>query len=150
MRDLVMTLPKVAAVDTVVPYTTWDAQGNITHRTRVIKAGSHIVIDSPACQRNPRFWADPSKFDPKRHIGDRGAQSGNGFTGFSMGVRQCIGKRFAEVEMIGLVSHLVKRFKLKPVSLEGENFDATRKRYEKGSEELSFTPDNWDILLEKR
>jgi len=124
--------------------------GNITERTRLIRKGSHIIIDSPACQRNPRYWENPSKFDPTRHLGQAGATKGPGYTGFSMGVRQCIGKRFAEVEMVSLVVNLVRRFKLLPVPLEGETFEQLQKRYEKGNEELSFTPDNWDIRLERR
>jgi cytochrome P450 len=150
LRDLVMTLPKLVAEDVIIPYTTWDALGNITERTRLIRKGSHIIIDSPACQRNPRYWENPSKFDPTRHLGQAGATKGPGYTGFSMGVRQCIGKRFAEVEMVSLVVNLVRRFKLLPVPLEGETFEQLQKRYEKGNEELSFTPDNWDIRLERR
>ena len=150
MRDLVMLIPKFAAVDTVLPYTTWDAQGNIQHHTRTIKAGSHIVIDSPACQVNPHYWTDPSTFDPTRHLGDKGKELQNGFTAFSMGVRGCIGRRFAEVEMVSLVSHLVQRYKIHPVPLDGENFETMYKRYEKGTEELSFTPGAWNLRLEKR
>jgi cytochrome P450 len=150
LRDLVMTLPKLVAEDIVIPYTTWDAAGNITERTRLIKRGSHIIIDSPACQRNPQYWENPSVFDPTRHLGQAGAAKSPGYTGFSMGVRQCIGKRFAEVEMVSLVVNLVRRFKLISVPLEGETFEQMKKRYEKGSEELSFTPGNWDIKLQRR
>jgi cytochrome P450 len=148
LRDIVMTLPKLAAEDAFIPYTTWDSFGIITESRRLVKKGSHIIIDSPACQRNPRFWADPNKFDPTRHFSNAAAKSA--FTGFSMGVRQCIGKRFAEVEMVALLSQLVRRFLIQPVPLEGETFEALKQRYEKGSEELSFTPDKWDIRLERR
>lgn len=150
LRDLVMTIPKLAAEDTILPYTTWDSTGQVTHHTFPIKKGSHVIIDSPACQRNPHYWINPNEFDPTRHLGENGARRGKGYTGFSMGVRQCIGKRFAEVEMLAIVSHVVKTYILSPVALEGETFEDTRKRYEKGNEELSFTPDNWDIKLERR
>ena len=164
LRDIVMTLPKLVAEDTFIPYTTWtpsattnapdipgatekSPSGTFTTSQRLVKKGSHVIIDSPACQRNPQVWTDPPKFDPSRHLNHA---SRNIFTGFSMGVRQCIGKRFAEVEMVAMISHLVCRYKIYPVALEGETLEDTKKRYEKGSEELSFTPDNWDIKLERR
>ena len=52
--------------------------------------------------------------------------------------------------MISLVTNLVRRFKLVPVPLEGESFEQTKKRYEAATEELTFTPGNWDIKLERR
>lgn len=145
-----MTIPKLANEDIAIPYTTWDSTGTTTSHSRTIRKGSHVIIDSPACQRNPHYWTNPNEFDPARHLGENGAKKGAGYTGFSMGVRQCIGKRFAEVEMLAMVSNLVKQYMMSPVQLEGETWEETRKRYEVGHEELSFTPDNWDIKLERR
>jgi cytochrome P450 len=146
-----MTIPKQTTTDTLLPYTTWDSAGNITSHTYPIKAGSHVIIDSPASQRNPFYWSDPSTFNPRRHLGEKGSETSSGYTGFSMGSRACIGKRFAEVEMVAFLSHVVKMFRLYPVEkFQGESKDETKLRMEHGSEELTFTPGNFDLRFERR
>ncbi|WVQ78689.1 hypothetical protein IAT38_000776 [Cryptococcus sp. DSM 104549] len=147
LRDIVMTLPKLAVEDTVLPYTTWDDAGNITHRSHVVKRGSHIVIDSPAASRNPFAWENATEWNPARWLSKEGQPP---FTGFSVGARQCIGKRFAEVEMVAYLSLLVKRFRILPVRLDGESEEEMRERMMKGEEGLSFTPEKWAMKLERR
>lgn len=150
LRDLVMTLPKLVAEDTLLPYTKWDSTGqNVTHHLHPVKKGSHVIIDSPACSRNPFEWSDPTTFDPTRWIDerDKGYQH---FTGFSSGVRVCIGKRMAEVEMIAVISILCKEYKMSPVYQEGETREELVKRMMKGSEELNLQPPKFALKFEKR
>jgi cytochrome P450 len=149
LRDLVMTLSKLVAEDTVIPYTTWDDAGNIIHHTRPIKAGSHIIINSPACSRNPFAWKDVETYNPMRWIikSDLGV---NHFSGFSMGVRICIGKRMAEIEMITVIGIMCKEFKMSHVPQEGEGREEMVKRVLKGSEELNLRPPKFGLRLEKR
>jgi cytochrome P450 len=144
-----MTLPKLVAEDTIIPYTTWDENGNITHHARAIKAGSHLIIDSPACSRNPFAWSDSETFNPMRWVikSDLGV---NNFSGFSMGVRVCIGKRMAEIEMITVIGVMCKEFKMSHVPREGEGRDEMVKRVLKGSEELNLRPPKFGLKLEKR
>ncbi|WVQ78655.1 hypothetical protein IAT38_000742 [Cryptococcus sp. DSM 104549] len=151
LRDIVMSLPKEAAEDTTLPYTTWDSAGNVTRRAHVIKKGSHIVIDTPAAGRNPFTWPDAMAWNPARFLNrDLNKEGGPVFTGFSLGSRQCIGKRFAEVEMVAYLSYLVKTYRLVPVAKEGESPEETRERVLEGSEELTLTPKAWSLRLEKR
>jgi cytochrome P450 len=151
-----MTLPKLVAEDTTIPYTTWDSCGNVTTHSRAIKAGSHVIIDSPVASRNPFAWGpDVDDFNPRRWLVDpQTGQRGQGcenFTGYSMGVRACIGKRMAEVEMVGLLSHWFQSYRIHAVpAYEGETRDELEKRLLKGSEELNLTPGNWPIRFEKR
>jgi cytochrome P450 len=84
-------------------------------------------------------------------MGEKGKQTSAGYTGFSMGNRSCIGKRFAEVEMVAFLSYVVKLFKLYPVEkFEGESMGEMRLRMEKATEELTFTPANFDLRFERR
>lgn len=147
LRDIVMTLPKLLAEDCHLPYTTWDASGQATTHTRLLKAGSHLIIDSPACQRNPFTWSDPTAFRPERMLDD--SQKGLS-TGFSSGQRACIGKRFAEVEMVAFITHMVKEYKFEPVPLEGEGRMEMEKRYLEGKEVLNLTPGKWDLKMTRR
>ena len=149
LRDLVMTLPKLVAEDTIIPYTTWDDNGTISHHTRAIKAGSHLIIDSPALSRNPFAWNNSETFDPMRWI-TRTDPGINHFSGFSMGVRVCIGKRMAEIEMITVIGVMCKEFRMSHVAHHGEGREEMVKRVLKGSEELNLRPPKFGLKLEKR
>ncbi|ORY34740.1 cytochrome P450 [Naematelia encephala] len=150
LRDIVMTLTKVATEDTLLPYTKWDPSSptpsTVTHHTHTIKKGSYIVTDTPAAELNPFFWTDPHKFDPTRHLGEPQGP----FVGFSMGTRQCIGKRFAEVEQVAFISHFVKHFKILLIQQPGETWEMTKERMLHATQELTYTPANFDLKLEKR
>ncbi|WVW80473.1 hypothetical protein I302_102455 [Kwoniella bestiolae CBS 10118] len=152
LKDIVMTLPKIALKDAILPYTTWDNQGNVTYKTHVIKKGSHIIIDSPALSLDPFVWNDPEKFDPTRFLdeNERASSLINNFAGFSLGQRQCIGKRFAEVEMVAYIAHSIYEYRLYPVSKEGESEEEMRGRILRGTEELTLTPFRFGIRYEKR
>lgn len=145
-----MTLSKLVAEDTVIPYTKWDSTGTIvTHHSHPVKAGSHVIIDSPACSRNPFEWSEPTVFNPTRWLDGRDIGLEH-FTGFSSGVRGCIGKRMAEVEMIAVISILCKEYRMMPVPKEGESREEMEKRMMKGSEELNLQPSKFGLKLEKR
>ena len=144
-----MTLSKLVAEDTIIPYTTWTDKGVISHHEKHIKAGSHIIIDSPALGRNPFSWSNSEKFDPMRWISktDLGV---NHFSGFSMGVRVCIGKRMAEIEMITVIGIMCKEFRMSHVARERESREEMVKRVLQGSEELNLRPPKFGLKLEKR
>ncbi|WWC96641.1 hypothetical protein V866_003513 [Kwoniella sp. B9012] len=152
LRDIVMTLPKIAMKHTTLPYTTWDNEGNIFHKVHFIKKGSHIVIDSPALSLNPFVWTDPGRFNPTRFLAANGKVSSsiNSFAGFSLGQRQCIGKRFGEVEMVAYISHLIKEYRLFPIEKDGETIHEMKARILKGTEELTLTPGKFAVRFEKR
>jgi len=149
LRDLVMTLSKLVAEDTIIPYTTWTDKGVISHHEKHIKAGSHIIIDSPALGRNPFSWSKSEEFNPMRWISktDLGV---NHFSGFSMGVRVCIGKRMAEIEMITVIGIMCKEFRMSHVARERESREEMVKRVLQGSEELNLRPPKFGLKLEKR
>lgn len=147
LRDIVMTLPKLVEQDTVIPYTTWTPNGVVSTHERRIPKGSHLIIDSPACSLNPFTWVDPHLFKPERFL-DEGQKSL--FTGFSAGQRVCIGKRFAEVEMVCFLAHFVRMYRFETVRGEGETDEMVWKRYTEGKEVLNLTPGKWDLKLERR
>jgi cytochrome P450 len=144
-----MTLPKLVAEDTMIPYTTWSAEGIITHHSHPVKAGSHVIIDSPACSRNPFAWEDSTTYNPRRWI-EKTDSGIDHFTGFSSGVRVCIGKRMAEVEMITVIGIMCKEYKMSPVAKDGESREELVKRMMKGTEDLNLKPPVFGLKLEKR
>lgn len=146
-----MSLPKLAMEDTTIPYSTWDDDGNVTQHVCPIPKGSHVIVDNPAVSCNPFHWHDVLAYNPTRFLGDDGARNREQFTGFSMGSRQCIGKRFAEVEMVCVLSHLCKTFTFKPKMLSGETFDEVRRRFLDAKEELTLLPVHpFDLVMKRR
>jgi len=74
----------------------------------------------------------------------------NHFSGFSMGVRVCIGKRMAEIEMITVIGIMCKEFRMSHVARERESREEMVKRVLQGSEELNLRPPKFGLKLEKR
>ncbi|OCF61980.1 hypothetical protein L486_01646 [Kwoniella mangroviensis CBS 10435] len=148
LRDIVSTIMKEAIDDVFVPYTTWDGEGNMTTRTHLVKKGSLFIIDSSATSIDPHAWgSDNMEFNPRRHLGDTPP-----FVSFSLGARQCLGKRFAEVEMTSFVSGLCRNFKVYPVkSHEEESWEEMKGRMiDSATEQISFQPGKFAVRLERR
>jgi len=75
-----------------------------------IPAGTEIVIPIYALHHDPDAWQDPEKFDPERFRGPaKDARHAFQFLPFGAGPRNCIGMRFALMEIkIALVRILTK------------------------------------------
>lgn len=50
------------------------------------------------------------------------------FVGWSGGARSCPGRKFAQVEFVGVLVGLFRDFRVKPVPLKGEDDDMARAR----------------------
>ncbi|WRT69728.1 uncharacterized protein IL334_006718 [Kwoniella shivajii] len=157
LTDIVRQLFKVAKEDTMLPYTTWNEAGEVINHEHLVKAGSLVYVDTPASQLNPFHWTDANTFNPRRHLsGDDARASLNNaqtpFVAFSMGPRQCIGRRFAEVEMIAFVASVLSRYTIHPVpAYEGESMQSIKARMlDSAVEDLTMTPGLFSVRFEKR
>ena len=95
-------------------------------------------------------YPDPYSFKPERWLSDEGNEkktsitrdmdageisggssmnSLNGFIGFSIGPRTCIGHKFAKVEAVALLTNLIREWRVEPVKEPGETNAEWRKRY---------------------
>jgi cytochrome P450 len=75
-----------------------------------------VVISQFVTHRDPRFFADPLRFDPERHTPEAKALRPRfSYFPFGMGPRQCIGEAFAWMEGVLVLSTLAQKFRFKHV-----------------------------------
>jgi cytochrome P450 len=76
-----------------------------------------IFVTSPyVMHRDPRFYADPERFDPGRWTpAFRAALPKFAYFPFGGGPRQCIGESFAWMELVLVVAAIAQRWSLRPV-----------------------------------
>ncbi|XP_041972718.1 cytochrome P450 4d2-like [Aricia agestis] len=81
-----------------------------------IKKGSSVLVNILEIQRHPDLYDNPLEFRPERF--EAGSSGNNAFNwlAFSAGPRNCIGQKFALIEMKVTISAVVKSFKLFPAS----------------------------------
>ncbi|XP_065289856.2 cytochrome P450 2C20-like isoform X2 [Dermacentor albipictus] len=82
-----------------------------------IPKGTVILANFWAAHFDPKFWKDPTKFDPTRflnHDGTLMARKPEYLLPFSMGKRTCPGEVLATVEIFLGVTSLLQRFRVSP------------------------------------
>ena len=76
-----------------------------------IPAGSLLILSPFVLGRDPRYWPEPSRFDPNREIPK---QPTGAYFPFGLGSRLCIGRDMALLEAKIVIAELVGRFWLGP------------------------------------
>lgn len=80
----------------------------------VLPAGSNIVLSQWVTQRDPRWFADPARFDPDRWSDERAAKLPRfAYFPFGGGPRVCIGAGFAMMEATLLLAAIAQRFRMR-------------------------------------
>ncbi len=78
-----------------------------------VPKGCTIMISQWAMHRNPQYFADPEIFKPERWADDLEKQLPRGvYIPFGDGPRICIGKGFALMEAILLLTTVAQKFRL--------------------------------------
>nr|QST15022.1 CYP4AP9 protein [Diaphanosoma celebensis] len=79
-----------------------------------IPAGCDLLILTYALQRDPQFFEDPDDFRPERfHRDNSSGHHPHAFIPFSAAPRDCIGRKFAMLEMKVMLSALLRKFEFK-------------------------------------
>jgi len=73
--------------------------------------GEHVGISSIMLNHNPKYWPEPSKFDPERWTKEEEQSRPKcSFFSFSQGARECIGKTFAYNEAMIVLPTILKKY----------------------------------------
>ena len=84
-----------------------ETQQDVVFRDRAIPTGSYVVVSPWTLQRHRRLWQNSDRFDPTRWLGVEPPADRMAFIPFGQGPRVCPGKRFAELEMLAIMSELL-------------------------------------------
>jgi len=84
-----------------------------------IPKGSYVVVPICVLHHLEENWVDHEKFSPERFLGDQQI-SNYKFMPFSNGPRNCIGRKFAMLEMKVAISKLLMKFKFDLDPSQGE------------------------------
>jgi cytochrome P450 len=87
---------------------------------RSVKAGTPVFLAIAAGHRMASVWADPERFDPDRFLPPReeDRRTPYGLATFGGGPRICLGINFAQVEVMALVAHVQRHYRVTHISAE--------------------------------
>ncbi|XP_026831396.1 cytochrome P450 4C1 isoform X1 [Ooceraea biroi] len=99
-----------------VPIIARTLEEDVMLQSYLVPAGVDVIMDIINLHKNPDFWPNPEVFDPDRFLPEL-VQNRHPFAyiPFSAGSRNCIGQRFAMMELKTVISTLVHNFYLEPI-----------------------------------
>ncbi|KAI7815711.1 cytochrome p450 [Rhyzopertha dominica] len=80
---------------------------------KIIPKGTTVTIFAYGIHRDPKIYPEPEKFDPER-FSRTPNRSPYAYIPFSAGPRNCIGQRYAMLEMKTILSKLLRCYKILP------------------------------------
>ncbi|KAM7346614.1 cytochrome P450 4d2-like [Cochliomyia hominivorax] len=83
---------------------------------KMIPRNTHVMILISAICRDPDYFASPNEFLPKRFENEK--INPYAFLPFSAGPRNCIGQKFAYLQMKSVVSCVLRHYELLPLGVE--------------------------------
>ena len=76
-----------------------------------IPENTFIMVNMWSCMRDPNYWTNPEKFEPKRFIKDGKFYCKNpAMLPFSIGKRACTGEAIARLQMFLIFTSLLQKF----------------------------------------
>lgn len=108
-----------------------------------IPVNTSTIIAPYFLGRDPKIFPDPLKFDPLRFDVETNNEKNNpyAYVPFSAGSRNCVGQKFAMLEMKSLTSKVIRNFELS-ISKENEKLELIA--------ELILRPANGIVLCAKQ
>ncbi|CAO1432822.1 unnamed protein product [Diamesa hyperborea] len=97
-----------------VPFYGRKLSNDVTVDDITMPKDSNVIIGVYFMGRDPKIFPDPLKFNPDRFNVETNYETNNSFSfvPFSAGPRNCIGQKFAMLEMKSIISKVVQNFQL--------------------------------------
>ncbi|KAL7290063.1 hypothetical protein TKK_0015792 [Trichogramma kaykai] len=108
------TLRLYPPVSTIFRHTSSELQ--LKHA--LIPRKSHVICHLYDCHRDPHFWDNPDKYDPDNFsLENTQKRHPYAYLPFSAGPRNCLGQKFAMIEMKTFMAQILYNFHIEPVDL---------------------------------
>ncbi|XP_011066198.1 PREDICTED: cytochrome P450 4C1 [Acromyrmex echinatior] len=89
---------------------------DVKFKSYIIPAKTIVHLNIYGLHRDPNFWPNPEIFDPDRFLSENiRNRHPYSYLPFSAGPRNCIGQRFALLEMKAMIASLIHNFYLEPI-----------------------------------
>ncbi|XP_016840411.1 cytochrome P450 4C1 [Nasonia vitripennis] len=104
-----------------VPFISRNINEDLHLKDYTVPRGTIAHIHVYDLHRDANFWPEPLKYDPDRFLPER-TRNRHPFSyiPFSAGSRNCIGQKFAMMELKSITAHLLHDFHLEPIDLAHE------------------------------
>ncbi|XP_044755144.1 uncharacterized protein LOC123314094 [Coccinella septempunctata] len=79
-----------------------------------IEKGTQVIVPTLAIHNDPKYYPEPSRFDPERFRGDKMKDLQYVYLPFGEGPRKCIGERFALMGMKLGIAAFLKKYEISP------------------------------------
>ncbi|KAK7453294.1 hypothetical protein VKT23_011969 [Stygiomarasmius scandens] len=135
----VIGIPKKSAEDTSFVVTNPETGEQVTIP---VERGEQIVLHVPGVHYNPRYWKNPGEFSPDRFMPGSNWPR-DAFVPFSAGARSCLGRRFAEIESVAIITMLTLKYRVKvkeEAKFRNETSEETKERILKSRNGITLTP----------
>ncbi|GJQ82469.1 hypothetical protein Trydic_g14460 [Trypoxylus dichotomus] len=115
MKYLEMVIKESLRIYTTIPVYARSLDKDVNWNGLLIPKGSVANISAYAMHCDPNLYPNPEMFDPQRFNIDR-LKTNNPFTfvPFSAGPRNCVGQKFALLEMQCVLSFIIRSFEIRP------------------------------------
>lgn len=113
MKYLEIVIKESLRLYPVVPFIGRYADKDYVYKGNIIPEGATITPFIFACNRNPKYHKDPDTFRPERFEEMTGKNPFSNIP-FSAGLRNCIGQKFAMLELKNIVAKLLCKYEFLP------------------------------------
>ncbi|XP_077526710.1 putative cytochrome P450 6a13 [Haemaphysalis longicornis] len=97
----------------VCGFTTRKAKEDFQCGNYLIKEGMSVIVPTYNLHHDPHYWTDPEKFDPERFSPkNKHLIYPVAYQPFGLGVRVCVGQRFALIELASTTAQVLRHFRI--------------------------------------
>ncbi|KAK5646952.1 hypothetical protein RI129_005416 [Pyrocoelia pectoralis] len=116
MKYLEMVIKESLRLYPPVPTFSRVLKEDVAFNGAILPKGLALTVYTLFLHRDPHIFPNPEKFDPDRFLPENVAsRSPYAYVPFSAGPRNCIGQRFAMLEMKSAISKMLRKFEILPV-----------------------------------